>query len=55
MADAIVLPQNPPISLGSRFYRLVIPGVRASAINSKSTADVAQAASQLATIFVGQA
>jgi len=26
MADAIVLPQNPPISLGARFFRL-IPGV----------------------------
>jgi len=31
MADAIVLPQNPPISLGSRFFRLV-PGVALLAV-----------------------
>ena len=31
MADAIALPQNPPISLGSRFFRL-IPGVALLAV-----------------------
>jgi uncharacterized integral membrane protein (TIGR00698 family) len=31
MADAIALPQNPPISLGSRFFRLV-PGVALLAV-----------------------
>jgi uncharacterized integral membrane protein (TIGR00698 family) len=31
MADAITLPQNPPISLGSRFFRL-IPGVALLAV-----------------------
>jgi len=31
MADAIVIPQNPPISLGSRFFRL-IPGVALLAV-----------------------